>query len=121
MHDHVASHLPFEACGLLGGNGPRIRLALPVVNLTLSPHRFRMDPEDLIRGLYRLEDEELDLIGIYHSHPHGPPRPSLADLEEMANLVSLHLIWHRSAGRWTCRGFRFDANVPVQIPIEEVD
>ncbi|MBE9180465.1 M67 family metallopeptidase [Oculatella sp. LEGE 06141] len=41
--------------------------------------RFWIDPSDLLRGQRYARDRQLDIIGIYHSHPDHPAVPSECD------------------------------------------
>ncbi len=88
MHASAERHYPNEACGLLLG-----RLAnkgwhidegreVPNLNTERSTDRFILDPE-----VYRMVDRELrgtnrEIIGIYHSHPDCPAKPSPSDLAD---------------------------------------
>ncbi len=78
---------PLEACGLLIGrmapDGWRIDEARAVANLSpeRAADRFQLDP-----NAYRATDRALrgtdrEIVGIYHSHPDCPARPSPTDLE----------------------------------------
>jgi len=86
MHDSAEDHYPDEACGLLLGKltdeGWRIDEAREVQNLNAerAADRFILDPE-----AYQAVDRELrgtgrEIIGIYHSHPDCPAKPSPTDL-----------------------------------------
>ncbi len=77
---------PEEACGLLLGRGPRVDSFVETANVAADPRRhFEIDPVDLLAAC-RAEREEggLDLIGYFHSHPAGPPRPSATDEAQAA-------------------------------------
>lgn len=74
-----------ECCGLLLGAADRparITHALPAPNIHADPARFfEIDPVALI-GAYRAERAGGPaLLGFYHSHPLGHPRPSASDCE----------------------------------------
>ena len=71
-----------ECCGLLLGEAGRITRAVPAANVHAEPARhFEIDPAALI-GAYRAErDGGPALLGFYHSHPNGHPRPSASDCE----------------------------------------
>jgi len=86
MHASAKRHYPDEACGLLLGRltdqGWRIDEAREVPNLNTerAADRFILDPE-----AYQAVDRELrgtgrEIIGIFHSHPDCPARPSPTDL-----------------------------------------
>jgi len=86
MHGSAERHYPDEACGLLLGRltdqGWNIDEAREVPNLNTerSSDRFILDPE-----MYQTVDRELrgtgrEIIGIFHSHPDCPAKPSPTDL-----------------------------------------
>lgn len=50
-------------------------------NVAGSETAYEMDPAQLIGALRGLRDVGEELIAIYHSHPHGPARPSRIDIE----------------------------------------
>lgn len=65
---------PFETCGFIV-NTPGGFWVHPVKNVHPNPeHNFEMDPEEQARAFH-----ELNIVGVYHSHPSGPPQPSAAD------------------------------------------
>lgn len=86
MHDSAARHYPLEACGLLlgriGKQGWDIDEAREIANLNTerASDRFMLDPKG-----YQAVDRELagsgrEIVGIYHSHPDCPAKPSPTDL-----------------------------------------
>jgi proteasome lid subunit RPN8/RPN11 len=77
-----------------------------------------MDPQGQISALGRIEDEGEELIGIYHSHPDGPPHPSATDLAEAAFPEVEYLIWSHGEGSWRCEGFHLEAGRFVPLTIE---
>jgi len=77
---------PNEVCGLLVGTlseqGWQVTDARPVANLNSerAADRFELDP-----AAYQAVDRELrgtgqEIIGVYHSHPDCPAKPSPTDL-----------------------------------------
>jgi proteasome lid subunit RPN8/RPN11 len=40
---------------------------------------YTVDPEDLVRIVFGIEDAGEDLVGIFHSHTHTPAVPSPTD------------------------------------------
>jgi proteasome lid subunit RPN8/RPN11 len=84
---HGEVDYPREACGLIGGTveGDR-KVAVQLVPLgnarTDSPrNRYLIDPDAFRRAAARLERDGLEVIGVYHSHPDHPARPSAFDRE----------------------------------------
>ncbi len=79
---HARAELPNEACGLLAGDlGTGIASAYhPARNAEASPLRYNVDPDDLVRIVFGIDDAGEDLLGIFHSHTHTPAVPSPTDL-----------------------------------------
>jgi proteasome lid subunit RPN8/RPN11 len=82
MVAHLAACLPEEGCGLVGGLGQAAQRWSAVENSLHSPVRFRMDAARQLAVLQQFEADNLELLAIIHSHPHGPPHPSSTDLAE---------------------------------------
>ena len=71
---------PRECLGLLGGVDERVQALYPLSNVAEDPERaYRADPLELLRAFRALDREGLSLLGLYHSHPRGPARPSDTD------------------------------------------
>jgi proteasome lid subunit RPN8/RPN11 len=120
MVDHVRSCLPNEACGLVGGLAGRSQAVLPVTNQLHSPTRFRMAPEEQLKAFNQLETQGLELLAIFHSHPHGPERPSATDQAEFAYPGVLTIILSPGAGPagWQARAFRLDDQRIEEVRLE---
>ena len=91
---HAKSAYPKEACGLIAGIGAPlagVRL-IPITNIAQRASEFEMDPAELIKALRDLRDTGEELAAIYHSHPHGPVRPSKTDVDRAHYPEAAHLI-----------------------------
>ncbi|NJL94189.1 MAG: M67 family metallopeptidase [Anaerolineae bacterium] len=89
IRTHVDTHPATEVCGLIGGLWqpyPRLARAFQVVPIAnIDPHpavRYTMDPQAQIEAILAFDQRGWDVVGIYHSHPHGTPIPSATDLAE---------------------------------------
>jgi len=80
--DYVNEKFPEESCGLLAGNDNKVTIEIPITNQLHSPIKYFMDSMELFKALEMIETLKLDLLGIFHSHPKGPPRPSETDIKE---------------------------------------
>lgn len=85
IEQHGREAYPQECCGFLIGGAGRPRTAkrvLPLVNQSgaRARHRFEIDPLDWLRVERELSADE-QVIGVYHSHPDRPSRPSESDCE----------------------------------------
>lgn len=78
---HALEERPSEACGLLGGKEGRVEKVYPLPNAERSPVRYRAEPEAQLRAMTEIEEKGWEIVGIYHSHPWGPPYPSQVDIE----------------------------------------
>jgi proteasome lid subunit RPN8/RPN11 len=85
--EHAKACYPKEGCGLLTPSR-----FIPVTNTAASASEFEMDPAELIGALRNLREAGEKLTGIYHSHPHGPARPSRTDIERAYYPEVAHLI-----------------------------
>ena len=84
--EHMRRCLPCEGVGLLATSGMAPRMVAhrfyPGRNLDASPHRYTMDPIDVLGALHDMERHRMWLMAIVHSHPATPPVPSASDLAE---------------------------------------
>jgi len=80
MLAQVQAAYPLEACGLLAGQGERAAQLYPIDNILRSPTAFEMDPLQQVEAMLQIEAQGLELVAIYHSHPHGPQKPSSTDV-----------------------------------------
>lgn len=86
---HAEAAYPHECCGCLLGtdaaDGTRTVTALmPLENARESEeqyHRFLIAPQDTLRAEQTAAEQGLDVVGVYHSHPDHPARPSEFDRE----------------------------------------
>ena len=70
-----------ECCGLLAGRDGVISVVLPARNALASATAYEIAPAELFLLFRQMRDEQLDHLGIYHSHPNTDNVPSTADLE----------------------------------------
>lgn len=114
---HLGACLPEEGCGLLGGEGETVLAVLPVENALHSPVRFRMNPEEQLRAFTRIEQEGMDLVGIFHSHPKGPRHPSGLDVAEFAYPGVVNVICFRNGAGWEAKGFWMGGGKYDEVPV----
>jgi proteasome lid subunit RPN8/RPN11 len=75
MVEHARATYPNECCGAMigsiDGGAKRVTIAIPLDNVSQGPQRSRYElrPEDLLYADREARRQNLDLIGIYHSHP----------------------------------------------------
>ena len=97
-------HAPLEACGLLAGHDSKVETVLEVTNQAQSPLRFVMNPIEQLNAFAWIDSHDMELVGIFHSHPAGPETVSPTDIAEAAYAV-VYIILARVDGVWRARGF----------------
>ena len=106
MIAHVDTHGPFEACGLLAGLNSKVETVLTVANQAQSEVRYVMDPIEQLNAFEWIESNDLELLGIFHSHPTGPETVSPTDIAESAyEVVYVILARVNNTNSWHARGF----------------
>ena len=77
---------PFEGCGLLLGPLAAEKVVTKIVTLKNALREegrgrfdFSFSPHEFMTAQLAAEKENLDVVGIYHTHPDHPPRPSKTD------------------------------------------
>lgn len=79
--DRARTLAPQECCGVLGGRGTVVTSVYPLTNDSKSPNEFFANPQELFDAVRSMREKNEEMIGIYHSHPNGPPEPSPSDEE----------------------------------------
>jgi len=69
----------YASLSRLGELPPAVEV-FPVRNAAASPLRYEMDPKDQLAVFEALDDAELDVGAIYHSHTRSDPLPSQTDI-----------------------------------------
>lgn len=88
IHAHGVATYPFEGCGLLFGRAESglnvVDAIFPVPNRWEVEEekrvRFRISDGDMLRAELAAAEQDLDIVGIFHSHPDSPPVASPRDL-----------------------------------------
>lgn len=78
---HASETYPEESCGFLIGRGEEPRQVIEAIRARNAATegrrtRYTVDPLELLRADDAARARQLDLIGIYHSHPDHPAAPS---------------------------------------------
>jgi proteasome lid subunit RPN8/RPN11 len=71
-----------ECCGLLAGHEGVITRVLHARNIAGDPAtQYEIAPGELFHLMREIRGAGLQLLGIYHSHPHGANEPSRTDVQ----------------------------------------
>ncbi|MDY6764496.1 MAG: M67 family metallopeptidase, partial [Halobacteria archaeon] len=92
----------------------RVKKSYPVENASETPRtNYLMESEDQLEKIEKIEDEGLEIVGFYHSHPKGPNNPSQTDAERATwpdhsyVIVSLRDDNNPFVGSWVWTGEEF--------------
>lgn len=97
IHDHAMETYPDECCGFFYGtdNGERIIFETKkVINSKKGDkrRRFEISPQDYFKAEKYAEKQGVTLLGVYHSHPDHPARPSQYDLKQAVPFFSYIIV-----------------------------
>ena len=91
--------LPNEGCGLLVGTPQGVvHEVIPSDNVANSARLYEIDPLTMLRTSRRAELNEMEIIGVFHSHTHSDAYPSETDIRQAPDpawhyvLVSLRVV-----------------------------
>jgi proteasome lid subunit RPN8/RPN11 len=111
-----------ECCGLLAGRGGVITRAFQATNAADDTTRaYEIAPEELFGLMRQIRAAELELLGIYHSHPGGENRPSARDIERAYYPAAAYFILApRTDVPQPVRAFEIRNGQVAELEIQEV-
>jgi len=77
--EHAVRDAPNECCGVALGRDGAATSVHQLENLAASPFRFDIDGRELLPLVFGEDDDE-QLVAIYHSHTRSKPFPSQTDV-----------------------------------------
>lgn len=110
----AAAGYPHEVCGLLVGrlDGDHVRVERLVsarnLNQERAHDRYILDPQAFVTADAEARRDGLEILGIWHSHPDSPARPSLTDLEAAWEGYSYVIVTVRQGQPEDLRSYRLD-------------
>lgn len=104
IESHGQDHYPEEAAGLILGRvegADRVACEILTMENTFDESqratRYQIDPRAMIEAEREADSRGLELLGVFHSHPDHPARPSEFD-REMALPWFIYLITRIQTG-----------------------
>lgn len=79
--EHARTGVPEEVCGILAGEGETVKHLYKMKNTEQSATRYFMEPREQLRVFKEMRERGWEMLGIYHSHPATPARPSEEDIK----------------------------------------
>lgn len=108
---------PVESCGYLAGTEGRVTRHFPMMNIDGKEDHFSFDPQEQFRVLKAARQEGLRIIGIYHSHPASPARPSPEDVRLAYDPTVVYVIISLLGSTRSIRGFYIRKGEIVEEPL----
>ena len=117
MIKHCESGYPYEVCGVMIGNGDEISHYRECKNLIAEDNvetefknsnkldkerlrdRFELDPKSYMEADEWARKNGLEILGIYHSHPDHPSKPSETD-RQVASPFWGYIIYSINEGKF---------------------
>lgn len=116
--EHGRSDLPYEVCGLLAGlrgrpesgegdsaTPARVQAMYRIPNAARAMTSYSMEPKAMLHAFNDMDDRRLDLLAIYHTHPHTEAFPSPTDVELATYAHAVYLICSLQADAPIIRAF----------------
>jgi proteasome lid subunit RPN8/RPN11 len=116
---HAISKQPSESCAMLFGkkvgDNWNVKEVFLTQNIDDSQTNFTISPEELLKGYQIAEKNQLEVVGIFHSHPNSDAIPSNTDKKFMQNNPVPWIIF--SGVNNDLKAYLLDSNV-IEIPIK---
>lgn len=123
VFDHASACKPEEACGILAGDRDgNVKRVFLMENAEHSSSFYVMDSREQFQVFDEMERDELELVAIFHSHPHSPAFPSPQDMELAFYPDSVYLIISLMNGEPESHAFRIaeDQVSEIEISVREI-
>ena len=116
LSEYSENQKPNESCAILFGKNDKVLDLFLTENIEKSPVNFTISNKQLIEGYKIAEEKEMDVIGIFHSHPDSDAYPSNTDKKFMYSNPVAWVIY--SGINKNFRAYLLESDI-VEIPIEE--
>ena len=117
--DHAIEQQPNESCAMLFGkkvgDNWNVKEVFLTQNIDDSQTNFTISPEELLKGYQIAEKNQLEVVGVFHSHPNSDAIPSNTDKKFMQNNPVPWIIF--SGVNNDLKAYLLDSDV-IEIPIK---
>jgi proteasome lid subunit RPN8/RPN11 len=124
MVEHSEAGRPNEACGLLAARDGEVVKVFRMTNAAASPVRYSLDPKEQFAVYRSLDEEGLELAGVFHSHTRTEAYPSPTDVRLASEDVP-YLIVSLAGKKPVIRAFRIvkenwtaESGEVIEVPVE---
>ena len=117
--DHAIEQQPSESCAMLFGKKVgddwNVKEVFLTQNMDNSQINFTISPEELLKGYQIAQKNQLEVVGVFHSHPNSDAIPSNTDKKFMQNNPVPWIIF--SGVNNDLKAYLLDSDV-IEIPIK---
>ena len=116
---HAIEQQPNESCAMLFGKKVgddwNVKEVFLTQNMDNSQTNFTISPEELLKGYQIAQKNQLEVVGVFHSHPNSDAIPSNTDKKFMQNNPVPWIIF--SGVNNNLKAYLLDSDV-IEIPIK---
>ena len=116
LTEHAENEKPNESCAILFGKDSLVSEVFLTKNIEESPVNFTISNEQLIEGYKIAEEKNVEVIGIFHSHPNSEAYPSNTDKKFMQSNPVAWIIY--SGINKDFKAYFLESEI-IEIPIDE--
>ena len=117
--DHAIEQQPSESCAMLFGKKVgddwNVKEVFLTQNIDNSQTNFTISPEELLKGYQIAQKNQLEVVGVFHSHPNSDAIPSNIDKKFMQNNPVPWIIF--SGVNNNLKAYLLDSDI-IEIPIK---
>ena len=117
LSEYSENQKPNESCAILFGKKNQVSDLFLTENIEKSPVNFTISNEQLIEAYQTAEEREVEIVGIFHSHPNSDAFPSNTDEKFMRSNPVAWIIY--SGINKNFKAFVLKADI-IEIPIREI-
>ena len=116
---HAIEQQPSESCAMLFGKKVgddwNVKEVFLTQNMDNSQTNFTISPEELLKGYQIAQKNQLEVVGVFHSHPNSDAIPSNIDKKFMQNNPVPWIIF--SGVNNNLKAYLLDSDI-IEIPIK---
>jgi len=111
--------LPNEACAIIAGRGSEVKKIYFMENIKKKPDDFLMSPEEQFKVIKEMRKKDFEMIGVFHSHPDSPARPSHKDIKMAFYAEAVYFILSlKNRTKPVLKGFKIVKGKPIEEKIK---
>jgi proteasome lid subunit RPN8/RPN11 len=116
LSEYSENQKPNESCAILFGKENQVSDMFLTENIERSPMNFTISNEQLIEAYRTAEERNVEIVGIFHSHPNSDAFPSNTDEKFMQSNPVVWIIY--SGINKNFKAFILESDI-IEIPIIE--